>query len=51
MYCNDKRYGDIRSFLKTGDLYDVSFCYNTLPYELDIWDVDTFYNNPMDILI
>jgi predicted patatin/cPLA2 family phospholipase len=48
MYCNDKRYGNIWSLFKTGDLYDVSFCYNTLPYELDVWDAETFYNNPME---
>ncbi len=48
IYCTDKRYGNFRSFLKTGDLYDVPFCYGTLPYELDKWDVETFYNNPME---
>lgn len=47
-YCKEKRYGNFRSFLKTGDLYDVPFCYGTLPYELDKWDIETFYNNPME---
>lgn len=47
-YCNDKRYASIKSLITTGDIYNVPFCYGTLPYELDIWDVDTFYNNPMD---
>ncbi len=47
-YCNDKRYASLRSLFTTGDVYNVDFCYNTLPYELDIWDTETFYNNPMD---
>ncbi|MBQ7148725.1 MAG: patatin family protein [Pseudobutyrivibrio sp.] len=47
-YCNDKRYCSFKSLVTTGDIYNVPFCYGTLPYELDVWDVDTFYNNPMD---
>ncbi|MBR1623102.1 MAG: patatin family protein [Pseudobutyrivibrio sp.] len=47
-YCNDKRYASVNSLIKTGDIYNASFCYGTLPYELDIWDYDTFYNNPME---
>jgi predicted patatin/cPLA2 family phospholipase len=48
IYCNDKRYASIRSLLTTGDIYNVPFCYNTLPYELDVWDTETFYSNPME---
>ena len=47
-YCNDKRYASVKSLITTGDIYNVSFCYGTLPYELDKWDVECFYNNPMD---
>ncbi|MCR5196862.1 MAG: patatin family protein [Pseudobutyrivibrio sp.] len=47
-YCNDKRYASLGSLIKTGDIYNVPFCYDTLPYELDVWDTKTFYNNPMD---
>ncbi|MCR5580005.1 MAG: patatin family protein [Pseudobutyrivibrio sp.] len=47
-YCNDKRYASLGSFIKTGDIYNVPFCYDTLPYELDKWDIDAFYTNPMD---
>ena len=47
-YCNDKRYASFSSLIKTGDIYNVPFCYGTLPYELDKWDYDTFYKNPMD---
>ena len=48
IYCNDKRYASIQSLIKTGDIYNVPFCYGTLPYELDKWDINTFYSNPMD---
>ncbi len=47
-YCNDKRYASLGSLLKTGDVYNVPFCYEILPYELDKWDLKTFYENPMD---
>lgn len=47
-YCKDKRYSSFQSLITTGDIYNASFCYGTLPYELDIWDTDTFYSNPMD---
>jgi predicted patatin/cPLA2 family phospholipase len=47
-YCGDKRYASIHSLLTTGDIYNVAFCYRTLPYDLDVWDTHTFYNNPMD---
>lgn len=47
-YCNDKRYSSFSSLIKTGDIYNVEFCYDTLPYQLDKWDIDTFYSNQMD---
>ncbi len=47
-YCNDKRYASIRSLITTGDIYNAKFCYDTLPFELDKWDIDAFYDNPMD---
>ncbi len=48
IYCDDKRYASLKSLLQTGDLYNVPFCYGTLPYELDVWDTKTFYENPME---
>ena len=47
-YCSDKRYHSISSFIKTGDIYNVPFCYDELPYKLDRWDIETFKNNPME---
>ena len=46
-YCADKRYHSISSLLTTGDIYNVKFCYDELPYKLDKWDIETFKNTPM----
>ena len=43
-YCNDKRYMGIGSLLKTGDYFNVEFCYYLLPQVLDPFDNDTFEN-------
>lgn len=46
-YCRDWRYASWRSLFTTGDLYGAEFCYRTIPYELDPFDVETFNKNPM----
>ncbi len=50
-YCNDKRYCSIHSLLTTGDLFGAEFCYHTLPDKLDVFDKETFYNNPMEFYV
>lgn len=47
-YCSDRRYHSIGSLIRTGDIYNVPFCYDELPYKLDKWDIEAFKNNPMD---
>ena len=47
-YINDKRYCSLKNLLTTGDLFGTKFCYETLPFELDLFDTDTFKNNPME---
>lgn len=47
-FMGDKRYCSISSLLKTGDLFNAKFCYETLPYELDLFDTETYDNNPLD---
>lgn len=44
-YANDKRYMSFKSWLKTGNIFNVDFCYNTLPNELSVYDYDTFEKN------
>ena len=50
-YCNDPRYGSIRSFIKTGDIFDADFCYHELPDHLDPFDRETFAANPMEFYV
>ena len=47
-YCRDKNYISFKSWITTGDLYNVDFAYNKIPNELDIFDNDTFEKNPME---
>ena len=50
-YCQDKRYMSYRNLIKTGDIFEKEFCYRVLPYELDIFDSDTFVANPMEFYV
>ena len=43
-YCNDKRYMGLGSLLKTGDYFNVDFCYYQLPQVLDPFDNEAFEN-------
>ena len=47
-FAHDWRYCSFRSLLLTGDLYGADFCYDRLPNSLDILDVDSYKNNPME---
>ncbi len=47
-YCRDPRFCSVRSLLKTGDMFGAEFCYGTLPFELDKFDVKTYNANPME---
>ncbi len=50
-FCNDKRYCSFRSLIKTGDMYNVKFCYDEIPNKLDVFDRKTFAENPMKFYI
>lgn len=50
-YCTDKRYCSFRSLFTTGDLYGADFCYRELPEELDLFDNETYINNPMEFYL
>ena len=47
-YCSNWRYGSMKSWFLTGDVFEPEFCYHTIPYELDPWDAKTFAENPME---
>ena len=50
-YAKDKRYHSFWSLRKTGDIYGADFCYRLLPNELDIFDSETYKNNPMKFYV
>lgn len=50
-FCKDKRYCSLWSLITTGDMFGAEFCYHTIPNELDIFDGETFKNNPMDFYV
>jgi len=50
-FAPDPRYGSVKSFLKTGNLFEIEFCYHEIPYVLDKFDTETFEKNPMEFWI
>ena len=50
-FCGDKRYCSFSSLIKTGDLFNVDFCYRTIPYELDLFDTQAYNTNPLKFYI
>ena len=50
-YCNDKRYFGFRSLVTTGDLFGADFCYHEMPEKLDLFDKETYNNNPMEFYV
>ena len=50
-FAHDWRYCSLRSLLATGDLYGADFCYKILPHQLDIFDLDTYRQNPMEFWV
>lgn len=45
-FCREPRYCSFRSLFLTGDLFGAKFCYETIPFKLDVFDTETFTNNP-----
>ena len=46
-FCDDPRYCSLESLRKTGDLYNVQFCYDEIPNKLDPFDKEAYQANPM----
>lgn len=45
IYSQDKRYMSLGNWLRTGNYFDLKFCYHTVPEELDLFDYETFARN------
>lgn len=50
-YCRDSRYGDFRSLIRSGDIYEEAFCYHELPEKLDPFDWEAYRNNPLEFYV
>ena len=50
-YITDERYCSLKTLLKTGNLFGPDFCYHQIPEKLDIFDAETFENNPMEFYV
>lgn len=50
-YSKDKRFCSMWSFIHTGDMYGNDFCYRELPFELDLFDVKTYEENPLEFYV
>ena len=50
-FCNDKRYSGIRSLLKTGNIYNTDFAYGEVPLKHEVFDFDTYQNDPTDFYV
>ena len=50
-YSRDPRFCSFRSLIKTGDLYNVDFCYHEIPEQLDLFDKKTFEENPFEFYV
>ena len=48
-FCADPRYSSFRSFIKTGDWFGAEFCYKDVPFKYDLFDVETYKNNPVKL--
>lgn len=48
---DDPRYMSLRSLFKTGDLVGAEFAYHIVPFEIDIFDFDTFKSNPTEFWV
>lgn len=44
-YCGDPRFSSFRSWIKTGNVVGVEFCYHELPEKLDVYDYEAFKSN------
>lgn len=50
-FCKDKRYCGLSSLIKTGNYYNKEFCYHIVPEVYDVFDSDTFFENPVEFYL
>jgi len=50
-FAKDARYSGLRSLLSSGDYFNAEFGYHIVPKEYDIFDTETFQQNPMQFTV
>lgn len=50
-FAKDSRYSGLWSLLKSGDYFNAEFGYHIVPKEYDIFDTETFRQNPMQFTV
>ena len=50
-FAKDPRYSGWRSLLKSGDYFNAKFGYHVVPYEYDIFDIETFEKDPLEFTV
>lgn len=51
VHSKDPRYKSWWNLIRTGNYFDVDFCYGTLPYELDLFDFKKFNEKALEVEI
>lgn len=49
-FAKDSRYSGVKSLLTSGDYFNARFDYHVVPYEYDVFDIQTFAENPMEFI-
>lgn len=50
-YCRNPEYSSIRSLIFTGDYFGADFCYNKIPFALDVFNTEVFKKNPCEFYV
>ena len=50
-FAKDSRYSGLKSLLTTGDYFNAKFGYHIVPYKYDLFDVETFEQNPIEFIV
>jgi predicted patatin/cPLA2 family phospholipase len=50
-FAKDSRYSGLKSLLLSGDYFNAEFGYHIVPKEYDIFDIETFQQNPMQFTV
>lgn len=50
-FCKDRRYSGLYAWITDGNIFSKRFCYDIVPLKYDIFDLETYENNPMEFWV